>query len=186
MSACLYRFFAAFVLAASLVGCQSERKTLPPLEPAALDNSSYRLRPGDKLSLVVFGVKDLSGDIQIAAEGTIALPLVDNVKAAGLTVAELTDAVKDKLMAGYLRDPKVTIQITNYRPFYILGEVRTPGGYPFVPGMTITNAVALAGGYTPRAYKDIYRVTRDGASFRGDDASRLLPDDIVSVSERYF
>jgi protein involved in polysaccharide export with SLBB domain len=186
MSAYVYRFFAASVLVAVLAGCQSDLKNLPPVEPTALDDASYRLRPGDKLSLVVFGVKDLSGEIQIAAEGTIALPLVDNVKAAGLTVAELTDAVREKLMAGYLRDPKVTIQIVNYRPCYILGEVRTPGGYPFVPGMTVTNAVALAGGYTPRAYKDLYRVTRGGASFRADDTTKLLPDDVVSVSERYF
>jgi len=186
MSAYVYRFFAAFVLVAALAGCQSNLKNLPPVEPTALDDASYRLRPGDKLSLVVFGVKDLSGELQIAAEGTIALPLVDNVKAAGLTVTELTDAVREKLMAGYLRDPKVTIQIVNYRPFYILGEVKTPGGYPFVPGMTVTNAVALAGGYTPRAYKDLYQVTRGGASFRADDTTKLLPDDVVSVSERYF
>jgi protein involved in polysaccharide export with SLBB domain len=186
MSAYVYRLFAAFVLVTALAGCQSDLKNLPPVEPTALDDASYRLRPGDKLSLVVFGVKDLSGEIQIAAEGTIALPLVDNVKVAGLTIAELTDAVREKLMAGYLRDPKVTIQIVNYRPFYILGEVRTPGGYPFVPGMTVTNAIALAGGYTPRAYKDLYRVTRGGASFRADDNTKLLPDDVISVSERYF
>jgi protein involved in polysaccharide export with SLBB domain len=180
------RLLAAFVLLSTVSACRSDVTSLPPLGAAILDDSSYKLGPGDKLSLTVYGVKDLSGDVQVAAEGTVALPLVANVKAAGLTIAELTEAVRQKLMAGYVRDPKVTLQIISYRPFFILGEVKTPGQYPYIPGMTVTNAVVLAGGYTPRAFKDGFRVTRGGNSFRADEASKLLPDDVVNVAERYF
>jgi protein involved in polysaccharide export with SLBB domain len=186
MCAFIYRLVVVLALVSVLPACGSGSGNLPPLGTAVLDDASYKLGPGDKLSLIVFGVKDLSLEVEVAAEGTIALPLVDNVKAAGLTVGELTQSVRQTLMAGYVRDPKVTLQIVKYRPFFILGEVKTPGGYPFVPGITVTKGVVLAGGYTPRAYKDEFIVTREGAKFRANQDSKLLPDDVVNVDERYF
>lgn len=181
-----FRIFLMLALAVATAACHSDTAGLPPLGTAVLDDASYKLGPGDRLSLIVFGVKDLSGEVDVAAEGTIALPLVDNVKAAGLTVNELTEAVRRKLMDGYVRDPKVTLQIVKYRPFFILGEVKTPGGYPYLPGMTVTKAVVLAGGYTPRAYHEVVVVTRGGAKFQADEGSKLLPDDVVTVAERYL
>ncbi|HVJ55491.1 MAG TPA: polysaccharide biosynthesis/export family protein [Aliidongia sp.] len=182
----VYRLFAVLILASTLAACRSDLQSLPPLGSAVLDTASYKLGPGDKLSLIVFGVKDLSVEVEVAAEGTIAIPLVDNVQAAGLTVNELAEAVRKKLTPGYVLDPKVTIQIVSYRPFFILGEVKTPGHYPFIPGMTVTNAVVSAGGYTPRAYKDGFTVTRNGSNYKADPSSKLLPDDVVNVEERYF
>jgi polysaccharide export outer membrane protein len=182
-----YRFIAALGIVATLTGCQSDLTAMPPLGSAVLDDASYKIGPGDKLSLVVFGAKDLSADqLTVAAEGTIAVPLVGDVKASGLTIGELTGAVRQRLMSGYVKDPKVTLQILSYRPFFILGEVKTPGEYPFVPGMTVTNAAALAGGFTPRAYQQAVSVTRGGSSFRATVTSKLLPDDVVKINERYF
>ncbi len=181
-----FRMFMVLFLVSGLTACGSGVSSLPQLPTAVLDNSSYKLGPGDKLSLIVFGVKDLSGEVQVAAEGTVAVPLVDNVKAAGLTVDELAEAIRQKLMNGFVRDPKVTLQLVSYRPFFILGEVRSPGQYAFIPGMTVTNAVVLAGGYTPRAYKDGFSVTRGGTNYRADETSKILPDDVINVSERYF
>ena len=185
----LSRIVVGFLFAAALAGCQSEAGLdgLPPLQTSDLDATAYRVGAGDHLALIVYGAQDLSGtDLSIAADGTIALPLVGTVKASGLTVGQLTSAIKEKLMAGYLHDPKVSMQIVTYRPLYILGEVKTPGEYPYVPGMTVTTAVARAGGFTFRAYQDAFSVTRDGTKYRAIDTSKLLPDDVVNVPARIF
>lgn len=180
------RLGLACLLLVTLTACGHGMANLPPLAAAEIDNASYKLGPGDKLSLIVFGVKDLSGEVEVGAEGTIALPLIDNVKAVGLTVPQLKEAVESTLKAGYVRDPKVTLQITKYRPIFVSGEVKTPGGYPFVPGMTVDKAVIFAGGFSPRAYRDGFVVTRSGLQYQATETSKLLPDDIVEIAERYF
>lgn len=178
---------AGLILAMALAGCQSgpSLDSMPPLETSATDDAAYRLGRGDRLAVIVFGAPDLSAnELIVAADGTIALPLVGTVKATGLTLDQLSDAVKTALLAGYVHDPKVSMQILAYRPFYILGEVKTPGEYPYVPGMTVTTAAARAGGYTFRAYEGGCSVTRNGIKYRATDTSRILPDDVVNIPGR--
>lgn len=189
MKIALNLFIVAPLLCTAIAGCQSmgSLDRLPALESAAADDAAYRLGPGDHVALIVFGVSELSAnDLNVAADGSIALALVGTVKATGLTLNELTEAVSDRLKNGYIHDPKVSMQIVSYRPFYILGEVKAPGEYPYIPGMTVTKAVARAGGFTFRAYEDEFSVTRNGIKYRSTDTSGLLPDDVLTVVGRIF
>jgi protein involved in polysaccharide export with SLBB domain len=153
-------------------------------------NRVYRLGTGDKLRVTVFDEKDLSGEFEVNAGGVIAMPLIGEVKARGLSLAELEQAITKKLLDGYLKSPRVNIEVLNYRPFYILGEVKNPGSYPFVSGMTVLNAVALAGGYTYRANKDRIYIQRPGEPDKDAIAVKentpVLPGDILRVEERFF
>ncbi|MFP1130235.1 polysaccharide biosynthesis/export family protein, partial [Asticcacaulis sp. W401b] len=111
----------------------------------------YKLGSGDKVRLIVFGEKELSGEFVVNGAGTISLPLIGEVKASGLTVTELQESVAKSYGNGYLKDPKINFEVLNFRPFYILGEVNKPGEYPYSTGLTVVNAVARAEGYTYRA-----------------------------------
>jgi polysaccharide export outer membrane protein len=158
-----------------------------PLPPdASLD---YRLGSGDKLRLIVFGETDLSGEFDVSGSGRVALPLIGQVEAEGLTLSELEAAVVAKLQDGYLNNPRVSVEVLNYRPFYIFGEVGSPGQYPYTSGMTVLNAVAVAGGYTYRANQEQVYITRgEGAevAYPASQAVKVLPGDVVRVSERFF
>ncbi|HEX6014606.1 MAG TPA: polysaccharide biosynthesis/export family protein, partial [Geminicoccaceae bacterium] len=131
----------------------------------------------------------LSGEFALDGAGNFAMPLIGEVQAYGLTTRELEQRVAEKLKDGYLVDPQVGIEVLNYRPFYILGEVRSPGSYPYVNGMTVLNAVALAGGFSYRALQDDFLLQRGGSNTAGQEVSGttpLLPGDIVTVQERFF
>ncbi len=158
-----------------------------PLPPdASLD---YRLGSGDKLRLIVFGESDLSGEFDVSGSGRVALPLIGQVEAAGLTLSEFEAAVIVKLQDGYLNNPRVSAEVLNYRPFYIFGEVGNPGQYPYTNGMTILNAVAVAGGYTYRANQERVFITRgEGAeiAYPASQAVKVLPGDVVRIPERFF
>ena len=149
---------------------------------------TYTLGIGDKLRVIVFGENDLSGEFEVGSQGTINLPLIGEVLAGGASVNELEDGVELKLSQGYLKSPTVSIEVLNYRPFYILGEVNQPGSYPFVNGMTVLNAVALAGGFTYRADEDDIALSRstgaEEVQVRPD--TLLLPGDIIKIEERFF
>jgi polysaccharide export outer membrane protein len=151
---------------------------------------SYRLGTGDKVKMTVFGQDDLGGEFLVDDTGYIRLPLIGQVKAAGLSVHEFEDAVTAKLADGYLRDPRVSAEVTNYRPFYIIGEVNKPGEYAFVNGMNALNAVALAGGYTYRADDSVVYVRRKGSPTEekdpADQTTSIYPGDIIRVAERFF
>ncbi|SMF21272.1 polysaccharide export outer membrane protein [Tistlia consotensis] len=158
--------------------------------PAGAPQAVYRLDTGDKLRVTVFDEEDLSGEFEVNSTGVISLPLIGEVKAEGRTLSELEQAIVAKLLNGYLKNPRVSIEVLNYRPFYILGEVNNPGSYPYVSGMTVLNAVALAGGYTYRARKDRILIQRNGAdkdsaTVVGERAA-VLPGDIITVDERFF
>jgi polysaccharide export outer membrane protein len=178
--------FAVLLLASSLLGCSPVGSNLPPLDQGPVADASYKLGPGDQIKVTVFGADDLSGEFPVSDTGTAVLPLIGEVKAAGLTPRELETAIRSKLAAGYLKDPKVSIQIMNFRPIYVLGEVSKPGDHPYVPGMTVRSAIALAGGFTPRANQTFVVVTRKNQEFRASVSSTLRPDDVVQVSERFF
>jgi polysaccharide export outer membrane protein len=153
-------------------------------------DAAYRLDAGDKLRVVVYGQEGLTNTYAIDAGGAITMPLIGSVPARGRTPASLATEISGKLRNGYIRDPSVAVEIESYRPFFILGEVAAPGQYPYVPNMSVESAVAIAGGFSPRARRDSVTLTHtDGAG-----ASRyvvplgtsLSPGDTVLVGERWF
>ena len=150
----------------------------------------YRLSSGDQIKITVYGHEDLSGEFEVDSQGSIGLPLIEEVMAAGLTVEELEIAITDELKPDYLRNPSVTIEVLSYRPIFILGEVRAPGAYPYAKGMTVVNVVALAGGYTYRARTKAIIITRRDGEAKGEIEANadtaILPGDIIEVPERYF
>ncbi len=152
--------------------------------------SAYTLGSGDKVRVTVFGHEDLSGEFEVDGSGNISLPLIRNVKAEGLTVRQLEQSITERLSPDYLINPSVSVEVLNYRPFYIYGEVTKPGSYPFVNGMTVVNAVAMAGGFTYRARTGSVRIVRAGDPQRkaidADKDTPVLPGDIIEVPERYF
>ena len=150
----------------------------------------YRLGVGDKLKLDVFGEQELTGESEINASGNAVLPLLGNVAAKGKTLDEFSAMVRERLSRGYLKNPQIAIQVLNYRPFYIQGEVRHGGEFAFKPGLSIADAVALAGGYTYRAVTTQIVLRRQGeAQGRGipmDGSIPVLPGDNLLVEERFF
>jgi polysaccharide export outer membrane protein len=128
--------------------------------------AEYRLSAGDRVLVTVFGHEDLSGEFEINGANAISMPLIPEVQAAGLTVNELEAAIVDALKPDYLRNPRVSVEVMTFRPFYILGEVTRPGSYPYSNKMTVVNAVALAGGFTYRAKKNkaMIKRTEDGST----------------------
>jgi polysaccharide export outer membrane protein len=160
------------------------------LPQGTVANGGYVLGVGDKIRLTVYGEADLSGEYDIGSTGTIALPLIGEIQAASRTLHAFEEAVRSKLSEGYLRDPRVSAQVMNYRPFFILGEVSKPGSYPYVNGMNVLNAVALAGGYTYRADRSGVTVIHASDPEKKEknvteDAS-VAPGDILRVPERFF
>src|SRR6202167_6433272 len=116
--------------------------------------AAYKLDVGDKVHITVFNEPDLTGDFDVNDQGIVSLPLIGQLHIAGMTLSEAQDFITQKYASNYLVNPRVNVQILNYRPFYVIGEVKTPGSYQFVNGMTVLNAIALAGGYTPRGNRN--------------------------------
>jgi polysaccharide export outer membrane protein len=157
--------------------------------PVAYD-VAYRLDAGDKLRVVVYGQEGLTNSYAIDAGGAITMPLIGSVPARGRTPAELASAITARLRSGYIRDPSVAVEIESYRPFFILGEVAAPGQYPYVPNMSVESAVAIAGGFSPRARRDRVILTHTDASgssrYVVPLGTPLGPGDTVFVGERWF
>ena len=157
--------------------------------PANYD-ASYRLDAGDKLRVMVYGQEGLTNTYAIDAGGSITMPLIGAVPARGRTPAGLAAEISGKLRNGYIREPSVAVEIETYRPFFILGEVAAPGQYPYVPNMSVESAVAIAGGFSPRAQRD--RVTLTHTDHSGPSravvplGTPLSPGDTILVGERWF
>jgi protein involved in polysaccharide export with SLBB domain len=163
---------------------------LPPPAPAIITDDNYKLGTGDKMKVTIYGEPDLSGDFIVDGSGEVQFPLLGQIQAAGLSVHQFVSTLTAALSAKYLRDPKVSIEIQNYRPFYIIGEVNKPGEYPFENNLNVLNAVALAGGYTYRAnHSDVY-IRRNGnkdETAQGFSAeTKIYPGDVVRIPERIF
>src|SRR5262245_16900989 len=154
------------------------------------EDGPYTLDTGDKLRIVVFGQDTLSNTYTVDAAGVVTMPLIGGVTARGVTTAQLAGAITGRLKQNYLRDPSVAVEVDTYRPFFVLGEVTYPGQYPFVPHMTVENAVAIAGGFTPRATKSKVTITRKIAAvpqrFPLPLRYKIRPGDIITVGERWF
>ena len=161
-----------------------------PVPVESLEDGRYALDTGDKLRIVVFGQDALSNNYIVDAEGRIAFPLIGTVNARGATTTQLAAAIRGQLSQGYVRDASVAVEVETYRPFFVLGEVAYPGQYPYVPNMTVENAIAIAGGFTPRGFKETVTVTRkiQGAPTRLTQALRnpVRPGDTITISERWF
>ncbi|WP_244631270.1 polysaccharide biosynthesis/export family protein [Aureimonas sp. ME7] len=181
----------AFIIALAgsmLAGCVSAPPP-PPAFHAAL-NTEYRLDAGDRLRVTVFEQDSLSNTYTVDKAGYLSLPLVGAVPARGKTPDEVRAEIGAALRGGYLRDPDVSVQVEQYRAFFVMGEVTTGGQYSYVPGMTVQNAVAIAGGFTSRAEKRTVDVTRqvNGQVMTGRVvlSDPVLPGDTISVRERLF
>lgn len=156
----------------------------------AAAGTAYRLGPGDKVRVTVFNEKDLSGEFDVNEQGQIALPLIGAISVAGLTISDVENLITQRYGKKYLVDPHVNVEVLNYRPFFILGEVKNPGSYPYVSGMTVVNAVALAGGYTSRAEKSGIYIEHGndlkGTEHQAREQTPVLPGDVIHVPERFF
>ena len=176
--------WVALIALFPLAGC-SPGRDLPEL--AANPDVSYHLGPGDSLGIKVLGADELNGQYTVQDDGTIRMLLVGAVPAAGLTPDQVQANIEAQLRSGrYLTQPHASVAVLVYRPFYILGEVAAPGGYPYVSGMKVLSAVASAHGYTYRAKQDYVIITRNGEDGKADIMSAIQPDDIIRVPERYF
>jgi polysaccharide export outer membrane protein len=160
-------------------------------EPApARYDAAYHLDAGDRLRVVIYGQEGLTNTYAIDAAGSITMPLIGSVPARGRTPAGLAGEIAARLRNGFIREPSVAVEIDAYRPFFILGEVAAPGQYPYVPNMTVESAVAIAGGFSPRAKRDAVTVTHSDASGAGRFVvplgTPIGPGDTVFVGERWF
>jgi polysaccharide export outer membrane protein len=178
--------FCLLVMVA-LAGCAGQRYRT---DLYALEPEPYRVGSGDRLRIIVYGQDSLSNSYSVDATGQISMPLIGFVSVNGLTTREVEHVVDSKLRAGFLRDPKISAEVEAYRPFFILGEVTTAGQYPYVNGMTVQNAVAIAGGFTPRGYQGAATLTRviDGQAITGDVPiiAPVRPGDTIVIRERFF
>lgn len=170
-------------------GCAGSTAVSPDAPLPARDIPVYRLAADDKLKITVFDEEALTGTFIVGSDGSIAYPLIGSLQVKGLTLAELTRTLTTRL-AGSIQSPKVAVDIAEYRPFFILGEVNRPGQYPYRTGLTVNSAVATAGGFTYRANHKRVLIQRFGeAGERRYDLTAdlsVLPGDTVRIGERYF
>ena len=163
----------------------------PPLPASAADDGIYRLATGDKLRITVYNEASLTGEYAISSTGKVAFPLIGDVPVGNRTIEEVQLDLRSRLANGYVNDPRVNVEVLEYRPYYVLGEVAKPGEYPYSVGLKIVQAVAKAGGYTYRANstKVFLRRTGDAAERRVDLRRQnlsVLPGDTIRIGERYF
>lgn len=169
----------------------AQRSQYAQVEPANSSQFAYRIDAGDRVSISVYREPDLTvNSVRVKADGTIAFPLLGDLRVAGLTSQELQDLVTTKLQDGYIKKPNVTVSIDSYRLYYIKGEVSRPGGYTFVDGLTVSKAVALAGGYTPRASESKISLVRESDPDHPLESvgvnTAIRPGDIITVGESFF
>src|SRR5690348_16977679 len=173
-------------------GARRPVEARPVIVPVAAPapRAGYTLDAGDKLRVVVFGQDGLTNSYSVDAGGNITMPLIGPVTARGLTTSELSAAIGARLRQGFIREPHVAVEIETYRPFFILGEVTYPGQYPFVANMTVETAVAIAGGFTPRAYHTDVVLSRTvgGQTVRATVpvTTQVRPGDTITINERWF
>lgn len=151
--------------------------------------TEYRLGPGDQLRVTVFNEAELTGQYVVGSQGTISYPLVGTIEASGLTVAEFSERLQTAL-SEFIRQPNVSVEVANYRPFFILGEVQRPGTYPYSASLTVLNAVATAGGFTYRANRGRVFIRHANESVeRSYDlgvTTPVMPGDTIRIGERLF
>lgn len=184
------RLLASLALAAAVAASACAPRYVAPEFTVAEAHAPYRLASGDRLRIIVFGQDNLSNVYAVDGSGRISMPLIGAVDAQGRTTQQLERAIEGRLRAGFLREPKVSVEVDAYRPFFVLGEVTNSGQFPFVNGMTVQTAVAIAGGFTPRGQRDWAELTRqiDGQMVTGavPITYPVQPGDTIVIKERWF
>ena len=160
-----------------------------PVSPASAAET-YVLGPNDRVRLKVYGEPDIAGEYEVDNNGNVSIPLAGHIRAAGLTTRQLERAIASALSKGIVRDPRVNVEVALYRPYYILGEVKKGGEYPYRLGLTVMDAVASAGGFTYRANENKVYLRRSGAGaeevYALDAPVPVFPGDNIRIPERYF
>lgn len=183
------------VASVAVLPARTEAGTQPPFgsnsQAAAYEYSKgYKVGAGDRLTIRVVGEPDLTNDYLVDGAGNISMPFVNTAPVAGLTAPEIARLITNRLRQDYLRNPSVSVQVTALRPFFILGEVTTAGSFAYQEGMTVQNAVAIAGGYAPRANQGAVLITRRSvngtATYRAPVTTQIYPGDVIYVRERWF
>lgn len=193
---------AAALAATTLVASSVQAETPDQQRMARLDQSQpayrqaasaapqYLLGTGDKVRVTVYGEDDLSGEYAVDGNGMIAMPLIGDVRASGLSAPQLQAAVENAYGNGYLNNPRVAVEVTTYRPFTVIGQVTRPGQYPYASGMTADNAVALAGGFTSQAEEGYVYVRHEGQTkevkLAADGTTQIQPGDVIRVEPSVF
>lgn len=168
----------------------SAATSTPAQVKAHADSLGYKLGNGDTLRITVFGEPDLSGEFQVDGTGMISLPLIGEIAASGKSVRQVQRAMEELFRSGYLNDPRISAEVINFRPYYILGEVSRPGEYPYSDGLTVLNAIATAEGYTYRANKKVIFVRgadqQEEREVKLTSSTRVQPGDTLRIGERLF
>jgi polysaccharide export outer membrane protein len=198
MKSVLASLAAIFCLLGSPAFAQSAAGA-PPMAAAApmsagpqsiVSDSGYTLGPGDKVRVIVFGETGLSGEFFVSSTGKVSFPLIGDVPAATLTVQAFQQELENALRQGYLKEPRVSVEVLTYRPYYILGEVNKPGEYPYASGLTVMNAVATAGGFTYRAQTKKVFIRRNAETaerpYSLNSEVKVSPGDTIRIAERLF
>ncbi len=184
LAAVQWRLLASLILILAIFGSAAQAASAQ----GAGARTAYRLGSGDKIKVSVFGHVDMSGEFSVAGNGLVSLPFVGSMKAGGLTIRELERAIVKRLKPDYLKNPRVSVEVLNFRPFDIIGEVTRPGSHPYRSGMTVINAIAMAGGFTYRAKENSFRIKRagSGATEKAQRITVVMPGDVIEVLERWF
>ena len=182
--------FLLFVLAIASINAGLSVHASAQTPPSASSAEGYILGPNDRIRLKVYGESDITGEYEINNDGQVSIPLAGHIKAAGATTRQLEKAIASALAKGIVRDPRVNVEIAQYRPYYILGEVKKSGEYPYRNGLTVMDAVASAGGFTYRANENKVHLRRAGAgteeTYPLDAPVPVFPGDNIRIPERYF
>ena len=172
---------------AIVTGCQTTSPNALPMEPSQQASRIYTLGPGDKIRITVYEHENLSGNFTVDDAGRLSLPLIGGIDVKGMSLPDLEKIISQRLQANEILKPKVSAGLLDLRPFCVLGEVRNPGCFSYIHGLTASRAVALAGGYTYRAVKNKFAITReDGSKTKGDNDTPVYSGDLVEVAERFF
>jgi polysaccharide export outer membrane protein len=154
------------------------------------DAVDYKLGAGDQIKILVYGESDLTTKVKIDQSGVISFPFLEDIEVLGLSTKELETLITQGLMGDYLVDPQVSVSITLYRPFFIHGQVKRPGGYPYQDDLTLDKAIAIAGGLAARASKSSWKITRivsgKKVTLEANVATAILPDDIIEIEQSFF
>lgn len=182
--------FVLAVLAIAGISAGFSVRASAQTPPSAASAERYVLGPNDRIRLKVYGEPDITGEYEISSGGQVSIPLAGHIKAAGATTPQLERSIAAALAKGIVRDPRVNVEIVQYRPYYILGEVKKSGEYPYRLGLTVMDAVASAGGFTYRANESKVYLRRSGAGVEEthalDAPVPVFPGDNIRIPERYF
>jgi polysaccharide export outer membrane protein len=182
--------FLLFVLAIVGISAGLSVDASAQTPPSASSADNYILGPNDRIRLKVYGESDITGEYEIGNTGLVSIPLAGHIRAAGSTTRQLEKAIASALAKGIVRDPRVNVEVAQYRPYYILGEVKKSGEYPYRHGLTVLDAVASAGGFTYRANENKVLLRRSGAgteeTYPLDAPVPVYPGDNIRIPERYF